>query len=71
MSPCFVFLRFGTGAEVCRMSPPIAPSCCKGVVRALEVCRVSPLFLLVGLGERVGGYHISFAFVLSCSYYEG
>ena len=43
------------------MSPPFVPSCCKGFVSALEVFRMSPLFVLAGFGECLDDYHISFA----------
>ena len=46
------------------MSPPFVPSCCKGFGRVLEVCRMSPLFVLVGSGECVDDNHISCASVL-------
>ena len=49
------------GLEVYLLSPPFVPSCCKGFVSALEVFRMSPLFVLAGFGECLDDYHISFA----------
>ena len=43
-------------------------SCCKGFVRAPEVCRMSPFFVLVGFGECLDNCQKSF---LPRSYYEG
>ena len=42
------------------MSPPFIPSYCKGSVRALEVCRMFPFFLLVGFGEHLDDRGLSY-----------
>ena len=68
MSSRFLFLRFGRGLELCRMSPPFAPSCCRGFVGPLKACRVSPFF---ELGELRSVEMITIHHLLPCSYYVG
>ena len=49
------------------MCPSFVPSCCKGFVRALQIYRMSPFFVLVGFGQRLDDCHYH---LLPCSYYE-